>query len=136
LSRIGETAATTYRGYTYENGSVLGQEDFLQLLIAQLKSQDPLSPMTDQEFAAQMAQFSSLESIQNLSRQFERFVLVQTQALQLEQGAALIGKTVELEVGGTVVTGQVSAVRFTDGNVKLVVNGAEYSAEALREIRG
>jgi flagellar basal-body rod modification protein FlgD len=136
VSRIGETTATSYGGHTYENGgAILGQGDFLRLLIAQLKSQDPLSPMKDQEFAAQMAQFSSLESIQNLSRQFERFVELQTWSVQLGQGAGLIGKTVDLEVDGSVVTGEVSAVRFVDGFMNLVVNGAEYSAGALLEIR-
>lgn len=46
---------------------IMGKEDFLQLLVTQLKSQDPMNPMKDQEFAAQLAQFSSLEQLLNIN---------------------------------------------------------------------
>lgn len=136
--RTSGTADATYSGYetgTTRGMATLSQGDFLQLLIAQLKCQDPLSPMKDQEFAAQVAQFSSLESIQNLSRQFERFAELQMWSSQVGQSANLIGKTVDLVTGEDQVTGQVDAVRIVDGAVKLVVGGREYPAAALREVR-
>ena len=48
-------------------GSIMGKNDFLMLLSAQLRHQDPLNPQSDSEFAAQLAQFSALEQMQNMS---------------------------------------------------------------------
>ena len=50
----------------------LGQSDFLRLLTVQLANQDPLSPLDNSQFIAQMAQFSSVESLGNLQTSFER----------------------------------------------------------------
>ena len=63
------------------NTGVLGKDDFLQLLITQLQHQDPMNPASDTEFIAQVAQFSSLEQMQNMNS-----------ATQQQQGYALIGK--------------------------------------------
>jgi flagellar basal-body rod modification protein FlgD len=54
-----------------QNHNALDKEAFLKLLVTQLRSQDPLSPMEDREFIAQMAQFSSLEQMQNLNDTFK-----------------------------------------------------------------
>ncbi|TRZ48470.1 flagellar hook assembly protein FlgD, partial [bacterium] len=61
----GVTSGTT--NSTQTNKSVLGKDDFLKMLIAQLKNQDPLNPLDGTNFAAQLAQFSSLEQLQNMN---------------------------------------------------------------------
>lgn len=75
----------------------LGRDQFLELLVAQLKNQDPLSPLAPDEFAAQLAQFSSVEQLTKLN---DAFTALQEQTLagsvvnQTSLGASLIGKTV------------------------------------------
>ncbi|MDR2664982.1 MAG: hypothetical protein LBC21_01745 [Oscillospiraceae bacterium] len=73
--------ASVYEQYSYEDyvinsrrpSSTLGKNDFLKLLSAQLQYQDPLEPVKDSDFAAQLAQFSSLEQMQNLNTTMEAF---------------------------------------------------------------
>ena len=72
---------------------VMGKDDFMKLLIAQLQNQDPTNPMKDNEFIAQMAQFSALEQTMNLSKSFEKFAEAQNQS-QLIQYNSFVGKKV------------------------------------------
>src|SRR4051794_39632141 len=73
---------------------VMGKDDFMKLLIAQLQNQDPTSPMKDNEFIAQMAQFSSLEQTMNLAKSFEKFAEAQNQS-QLIQYNSFVGKSIK-----------------------------------------
>ena len=57
----------------------LGKDAFLKILITQLQNQDPTSPMDDKEFIAQMAQFSSLEQMQNMTKAMENLLASQEQ---------------------------------------------------------
>ncbi|MGY3713916.1 flagellar hook assembly protein FlgD [Sutcliffiella cohnii] len=59
---------------TNKQNDIMGKDDFLRLLIAQLQNQDPLNPMEDREFIAQMANFSTLEQMTNLNKSMESFV--------------------------------------------------------------
>lgn len=78
-------------------GEVLGKEDFLKLLLTQVQNQDPLNPMEDKEFVSQLAQFSSLEQLQNVNTNIKSSLgtdAVLTRTMNTAAGTALIGKDV------------------------------------------
>ena len=102
----GNTSTTTVTKTTD-----LGKDDFLKLLVAQLQSQDPLNPMEDKEFISQMAQFTSLEQMKNVSN-----------AVQITQATSYIGKQVRWDDEmGEQQTGIAKAVRIVSGEPKIVV---------------
>ena len=74
----------------------LGQDAFLQLMITQMKNQDPLSPQDNSEFVAQLAQFSSVEGLDKLNKNFNAFTggFMSNQALQ---ASSLVGRSVSVE---------------------------------------
>ncbi|MCB2147960.1 MAG: flagellar hook assembly protein FlgD [Deltaproteobacteria bacterium] len=76
-----------------QDNSVMGKNDFLTLLVAQLKNQDPLNPSDSTEFTAQLAQFSSLEQLQNIDATLSGFEVYQS-TLNNIQSSGFIGKTV------------------------------------------
>jgi flagellar basal-body rod modification protein FlgD len=110
----------------------LGQEDFLKLIAVQMKSQDPMNPMKDTEFISQMANFTSLEQMKNLTSSFEAFVSQQRSI----DAQSYLGKTVTLLAGETgVVSGQVSGINFEEGTPRLVVNGTAYDPALVTSIQ-
>src|SRR5690625_5259322 len=73
--------------------SELGKDEFLKILMAQLQNQDPLNPLDDKDFIAQMATFSSLEQLMNMSESID--ALVQNQLISpIVQYSHMIGKEV------------------------------------------
>jgi len=78
---------------TTQDNSVMGKDDFLTLLVAQLQHQDPLNPAESTEFTAQLAQFSSLEQLQNIETTLNGFEVYQS-TLNNIQSSGFIGKTV------------------------------------------
>ncbi|MCL1813332.1 MAG: flagellar hook assembly protein FlgD [Treponema sp.] len=128
-----------------ENGRMpkqdLGKEDFLQLLMKQLAYQDPLSPMEDKEFIAQMAQFSSLEQMTAMSQSFASlsgslsrdFARIADMISGTEANSAL-GKTVELAVGDDkTMQGVVHSVT-KGGDPQIMVNGYYYNWSQVIEV--
>lgn len=97
----------------------LGQKAFLQLMITQLENQDPLSPQENGEFIAQLAQFSSVESLDRLNNRFDGFAqnFVANQALQ---ASSLVGRSVSVDTDtsflgeGLAVTGLIEVPASTD----------------------
>ncbi|MDX9754628.1 MAG: flagellar hook assembly protein FlgD, partial [bacterium] len=78
------------------SNSIVKQEDFFKLLIAQLKNQDPMNPVENQEFVSELAQFSALEQQTNQTKILEQ-MLAQQQGDATTQALSLIGKEVSTE---------------------------------------
>ena len=103
----------------------------MQLLIAQLKNQDPMKPTDDTQFIAQLAQFSSLEATNKMSDTLEEL----SGAQLLGQAAAMIGKTVSAKLAdGTTVTGTVTQIHMVDSKPKVVVNGKEIDTSLITTV--
>jgi flagellar basal-body rod modification protein FlgD len=77
---------------TKKNNNELGQAAFLELMITQMKNQNPLEPQDNSEFVAQLAQFSSVEGLERLNKNFTNFM--STNALQ---ASSLVGRSVSVE---------------------------------------
>ncbi len=107
----------------------LGKDDFLQLLIAQLSHQDPTAPMDDTQFIAQMAQFSSLEQMTNMSSGFTRLANL----LGSTDAANAVGRKVDVEDGDAVVSGPISAATRGD-NPQVMVNGSWYDWSSVKTV--
>lgn len=98
--------------------SQLGQDEFLKILTAQLANQDPLSPSSNGEFIAQMAQFSALEAMSEMSSGF-----------MASQAYSMIGKYVYVQDGSDLVYGKVGGVVTEDGVNYLMIGDKYFDAK-------
>lgn len=110
---------------TKKSNSALDKEAFLQLLVAQMKYQDPLQPTSNTEYISQLATFSSLEEMQNLNS-----------TMEANQATDLVGKTVIMKVTSasgetTFETGKVDYIVRENGKTYLSVNNGLYSIDDL-----
>lgn len=118
---------TLNAGKVASNG--LGKDDFLKILVTQLQHQDPTAPLEDKEFIAQMAQFSSLEQMTNLSTNFGKLQGL----LASSEASGVLGKQVLIQDGDNTVTGIVREV--VRGDVPLVgVNGKYYEFNQVSSV--
>ncbi len=102
----------------------LDQDAFMKILVAQLRYQDPLSPMNDREFIAQMTQFSTLNQVQTL---------VRNQMTML--GASLLGQRFVVETAsGQHSESTVTSIRWNGD--QLLINTDDGRSMTLREISG
>src|SRR3954471_15871483 len=91
------------------DNNVLGKDDFLKLMVAQMKNQDPMNPADDKDNIAQMAQFSSLEQITNLANATQELA----NKMSLTQNIGLLGHTVTYTgTDGTAVSGTVDGMNL------------------------
>lgn len=107
----------------------LGKDEFLKLLITQLQHQDPTEPMDDKEFIAQMAQFSSLEQMTNMTQEFTKISGMMSRGNAL----SLLGQNVDILSGSQRISGIVEAV---SGNEypQVKVNGIYYDYSVVETV--
>ncbi len=112
--------------------NAMGMEDFLRLLSTQIANQDPMEPMKDTEFIAQMASISSVEQMQQFATSFKDF----TSSHREIAAQAYLGKQVTAQSGeGHSVTGIAQAVEKAAGGELLVtIDGVTYPASAITKI--
>ena len=109
---------------TKKTGGELDKDAFLQLLVAEMKYQNPLEASNNStEYISQLATFSELEGMQNLQSTAEDM-----------KASDMIGKTVVMNVDDTLVTGQVDFLLIEEGKTKLSVNGNYYDLDDVYQI--
>ncbi len=115
----------------------LGQEEFLELMTAQLKNQDPMEPMENGEFLGQMAQFSTVSGIEEMSKSLENLSATYATGQTL-QSVQLVGQEVliesnSMELSDTGATGGAFELEATSGSV--IVNIADNGGTVVRQIK-
>lgn len=125
-SNVQKAAATT-------KDTTLGKDDFLKILVTQLRNQDPSQPLQDREFIAQMAQFSSVEQLMNMSEQMTKL------RQSLGSASSLIGMTVEWDglsdMGvETTYSGVVEAISIKDGDQYAKIGDRSVKVDDLNTI--
>lgn len=113
-----------------DDGGLLGMNDFLNLLIAQLTNQDPMNPTENTEFIAQLAQFSSLQAMSEM-----------TASTRNMQATSLIGKNVvaaEYDIRGHIVQteGKVDKVTIHSGETLIYIGDKAFSLSNIMEVKG
>lgn len=106
-----------------ESNSYMSFDSYLKLLVAQMQNQDFNNPMDDSEVLAQMAQYSMLEGIKNM-----------TQQSSISYATSLVGKVVTVDDGGGAYTGAVESVTVRNGEPYLMIDGMSYKSDTVTDI--
>jgi flagellar basal-body rod modification protein FlgD len=113
------SAATTSGGNQDAATSAFGLsfESLLKIILTQLTYQDPLKPVDNFEFVSQLAQFSQIQLGQTTNDKLGTLVTAQGTA----QAASLLGRTIDIPSGSTVISGKVTAISFANGDPQLTI---------------
>ncbi|MCW7540869.1 flagellar hook capping protein [Aquabacterium sp. A7-Y] len=95
----------------------LSMEDLLRVMLTELTYQDPLKPVENKDFMAQIAQFSSLDASRQLNEGLEQLLGLQS----LNQSVGLLGKTIDARTANGAVTGQVKSLSLATGVPQLTI---------------
>lgn len=125
----GTNQPDTTQSITKASKDTLGKDAFLQLLVTQMRYQDPLDPMDNGEYLAQLAQFSALEQMTNVAEGLSSIMSVVDNidtSLLVGQLTSMIGQGVQwVDEAGAPWEGSIKAVSVSDGNPSVVVVDAE-----------
>jgi flagellar basal-body rod modification protein FlgD len=125
VDAIGSTLANS----EVPSAAQLSQEDFMRILLAQLQFQDPLKPMDNQEFVAQLAQFSALEINRQQSERVDQLLSMQS----VTQSVGILGKKIDMKTSlGSSLAGTVKAVSLRTGEPLLTV---DVSGSIITDVR-
>ncbi len=107
---------------------ILGKDDFLKILMTQLQNQDPMNPMQDKDFIAQMATFSTLEQITNMGKSIDRFVQAEQQNKMISYsqfvGKEITWHKIDTADGQEAIqqgNGKVASVQFKEDTVSFIL---------------
>ncbi len=125
---VESTSTSSLSTTSTTSSNSMDKEAFLQLLVAQMKYQDPLEPTSNTEYISQYAQFSQVESMQNMSA-----------SMDLQRASALVGQEVYIKTTGstgetTLVQGRVEYVVYENGKPYLAINESLYALDDLYTI--
>lgn len=128
LQQTSATAESEKEKSKATNSSALDKDAFLQLLVAQMKYQDPLEPTSNTEYISQYATFSELEQMQNMSS-----------TMELSRAASLVGQTVVVETtdanGETMSDmGVVDYISYENSKALVWINGSSYALDDVKEV--
>ncbi len=126
VSAIGVVPQSSAGGIPANAG--IGQDDFLRILLTQLQFQDPLKPVDNQQFVAQLAQFSALEITRQQSEKIDTLLSIQS----VDQAVSIIGKTVQIGSAQNGAAGTVKAISFATGEPLLTV---QTQSNTLTDVR-
>ncbi|GAB3227018.1 flagellar hook assembly protein FlgD [Pseudaeromonas pectinilytica] len=115
VQAIGSDLTDSSSGLT--TNQQLSQNDFIKLFMSQLTYQDPLEPVDNSQFLAQLAQFSSVEQNRAMNEKLDNLLSIGTTF----QAASLVGKSVEITSNSTTSIGVISAVSFSSDGPVLTV---------------
>ncbi len=111
---------------------ILDQEDFLQLMVAQLQNQDPMAPQTDTEFIGMMTQFTTLEQTQNMQTDIAQMRSQQ----EMLQAMSMLNREVMVSAeGGVTITGVVKGFDMDGRTPKLMIGEGRYDLSKIQTIR-
>ncbi|HEY5557620.1 flagellar hook assembly protein FlgD [Acetobacterium sp.] len=128
IDAINSSQAATATNSTTKTNSTLAMDDFFKLMVAQLQNQDMNNPVDSTEYTSQMAQFSMVQALADLS-----------EASKTSYSVSLIGKEVtlaETKDDGSIntITGTVDGVNLYNGDAEILVNGIKYPISSIMEV--